>query len=85
LAIYGAGFYGAFISACLQHPEKIACVIDQNPFLQGCKVNGVDIVSPTALPEDISMILVGLNPAYAKSLIEEIPEFSSRQLTYFYL
>jgi ubiquinone/menaquinone biosynthesis C-methylase UbiE len=85
LAIYGAGFYGAFISACLQHPEKIACVIDQNPFLQGCKVNGVDIISPTALPEDISMILVGLNPAYAKSLIEEIPELSSRQLTYFYL
>lgn len=84
-AIYGAGFYGAFISSCLQHPEKIACVIDQNPFLHGRKANGVDIVPPTGLPEDINVVLVGLNPAHARRLIEEIPEFRNRQLTYFFL
>lgn len=85
LAVYGAGFYGAFISTCLQYPERIACVIDQNPFLHGRKMNGVDIVPPTGLPGDISVILVGLNPAHAKRLIEEIPEFRSRHLTYFFL
>lgn len=85
LAVYGAGFYGAFISSCLQHPKRIACVIDQNSFLQGRKVNGVNIVPPSGLPEDIDVVLVGLNPAHARRLIEEIPEFRRRRLTYFYL
>lgn len=85
LALYGAGFYGAFISSCLQHSERIACVIDQNPFLQGRKINGADVVSPAGLPEDINVVLVGLNPAHARRLIEEIPEFRSRRLAYFFL
>ncbi len=85
LAVYGAGFYGAFIFSCLQHPEKIVSVIDQNSFLQGRKANGVEIVSPAGLPEDVDVVMVGLNPAHARSLIEEIPEFRRRQLTYFFL
>ena len=84
-AVYGAGFYGAFISSCLQHPERIACVIDQNPFLQGRKVNGVTVISPTDMPEFIKVVLIGLNPAYAKCLIGEVAEFRLRQLTYFFL
>jgi ubiquinone/menaquinone biosynthesis C-methylase UbiE len=84
-AVYGAGFYGAFIASCLQHPERISCVIDQNTFLHGRKVNGVDVVPPAGLPENTNVILVGLNPAHAKRLIEEIPDFRSRQLTYFFL
>jgi len=85
LAVYGAGFYGAFIASCLQQPERIACVIDQNSFLHGRKINGASIVSPIELPDDIKVILVGLNPAHARKLIEEIPEFNRRQLTYFFL
>lgn len=85
LAVYGAGFYGAFISSCLQHPEIIAYIVDQNPFLQGRNVNGVPIVPPAGLPDNIDVVLVGLNPAHARRLIEDIPEFSSRNLTYFFL
>ena len=84
-AIYGAGFYGAFIASCLQQPERIACVIDQNPFLHGREMNGASIVSPIELPDDIKVILVGLNPAHARKMIEDIPEFSRRQLSYFFL
>jgi len=85
LAVYGAGFYGAFIASCLQHPEKIAYIVDRNPFLQGRNVNDVPIVSPAELPDNIEVVLVGLNPAHARRLIEEVPEFSSRHLTYFFL
>lgn len=85
VAVYGAGFYGAYIFSCLQNRERIKCVIDQNPFLHGCQVNGVNVVAPANLPAEISIVLVGLNPAYAKKLIEEIPEFRGKQLTYFFL
>lgn len=85
LAIYGAGFYGAFTAACLRHPEKIACMIDQNPYLHGRKLNGIPIVPPSGLPANISVVLVGMNPAHARKLVTEIPEFSNRQLSYFFL
>jgi hypothetical protein len=85
LIIHVAGFYGAFISLCLLLPERITCVIDQNPFLHGRKVNGVTIVPPIGLPEDINVVLVGLNPAHAKRLVEEIPEFRRRRPAYFFL
>jgi SAM-dependent methyltransferase len=85
LAIYGAGFYGTFISICMKNPERISCVVDQNTFLQGRKINGVEIVAPADLPKNINVVMVGLNPAHAKAVIEDIPEFRHRQLTYFYL
>lgn len=85
VAIYGAGFYGAFITSCLRHPQKIACVIDQNPFLHGRTANGARVVPPADLPTDVRVVLVGLNPAYARKLIDEIQEFRSRNLEYFFL
>ena len=85
VAIYGAGFYGAFISSCLAHPERIACIIDRNPFLQGRESNGIPIISPGNLPESVETVLVGLNPAQAKKLISDITEFRNRNITYFYL
>ena len=85
LALYGAGFYGAFITSCLQHSERIVCIIDQNPFLQGRAVNGISVIPPTELPDDIRVVLVGLNPANARKVVEGIPEFGNRQLTYFFL
>ncbi len=85
IAIYGAGFYGAFITSCLQHPERVACVIDQNSFLTGRTVNGVEVIQPATLPQDIQVVLVGLNPIYARKYIEEIREFQSRKLTYLFL
>lgn len=85
VAIYGAGFYGAFIFSCLQHPERINCFIDQNPFLHGRKAFGLAIIAPGELQDEISVIMTGLNPAHAGRQIAGIPEFKNKPLTYFYL
>lgn len=85
LALYGAGFYGAFIESCLQHSQRIVCIIDQNPFMQGRVVNGISVIPPAELPDDIRVVLVGLNPANARKVVEGIREFGNRQLTYFFL
>lgn len=85
VAIYGAGFYGAFIAANLRRPDKIRCHLDQNVYLQGRSMNGHPILSPADLPSDICTVLVGLNPAHARRLIAEISSLASRDLNYFYL
>ncbi len=84
-AIYGAGFYGAFIASNLRYPERAVCVLDQNPFLQGRDVNGVPVLSPSELPARVKKVLVGLNPAVAKNVIAEVQALHSRDLEYFYL
>ena len=85
LAVYGAGFYGAFIKSCLVRPERIRCFIDQNPFLQGGDLGGVPIVSPDDLAEDIRNVFVGLNPGHAKKIIASVAAFEARDLSYFYI
>lgn len=85
VAIYGAGFYGAFISAHLSDRGRVACHLDQNRFLSNKKFNGRPILLPDKLPDDVRTVLVGLNPAHAKSIIADIPALSGKALTYFYL
>lgn len=85
VAIYGAGFYGMFIATCLRHLDRVECVVDQNAFLQGKVINGMTIVSPIDMPAEISTILVGLNPAHAESVIEDISVFKNRNIEFFYL
>lgn len=85
VAIYGAGFYGAFIFSCLIHPSRISCFLDQNPFLQGTEFNGKPVLSPADLPTEVDTLLVGLNPSHAKQIIAAIPALADRDLRYFYL
>jgi len=85
VAIYGAGFYSAFLIGCMENPDMVTCLIDQNPFLYGKEMKGLPIVSPGKLPESVDTILVGLNPAHARNIIGEILSFSARNITYFYL
>jgi len=85
IAVYGAGFYGAFIFANLTHPERIACYLDQNPFLQGKESNGRPILPPSELPSDVKTVFVGLNPVHAKAIISDVATLSKRELDYFYL
>lgn len=85
IAVYGAGFYGAFISSNLDHPDRIVCYLDQNRFLHGKEFNMRPILSPCDLPADVRTLLVGLNPAHSKAIISDIPALSSRLLNYFYL
>jgi SAM-dependent methyltransferase len=84
-AVYGAGFYGAFISASLAEPGRIICYLDQNPYLQGKEFNGCPILAPSELPEDVKNVLVGLNPAHSRAIISSIPALVGRKLEYFYL
>lgn len=83
--IYGAGFYGAFIAACLPDEVEVLCFIDQNPHLQGRSLNGRQVMSAQTLPEEANTLLVGLNPAHARQIIAEVPELHARVLRYFYL
>lgn len=85
IAVYGAGFYAAFITAALARPARIACYLDQNPFLQGKEFNGQPVLPPADLPNDLATLLVGLNPAHARAIIADIPALSRRKLDYFYL
>lgn len=85
VAIYGAGFYGAFIAAQLRRPEKIRCHLDQNAYLLGRTLNGRPILAPADLPSDVRAVLVGLNPAHARRIIGEIDALAKRDVQYFYL
>lgn len=84
-AIYGSGFYGTFITTCLEHPERISCYIDQSPWRQGERLMDRPIVSPAELDKDIGYIYVGLRPEIARANIDDIPEFKDKGLDYFYL
>lgn len=85
VAIYGAGFYGSFITACLGGAERVVCFVDQNPFLQGRTLFGRPVVSPSELDEAVDTLLVGLNPAYAGRIIADISAFKARALRCFFL
>jgi hypothetical protein len=84
VAIYGAGFYGAFVAANLARPDNVRCHLDQNAFLQGRQMNGKPILPPAELPADVRTLLVGLNPAHARRIIADIPALAARELDCFF-
>lgn len=84
-AIYGAGFYGSFIHTALKHPERVGCFMDQNKFLQGSTLAEKPIIAPADLPVDIRNVYVGLNPVHARTIIESVVEFQSRNLNYLFM
>ena len=65
-AIYGSGFYGAFIHASLARAESVECFLDQNPHRQKQTLLGKPILAPEALPETVRRLYVGLNPRVAR-------------------
>lgn len=85
VAIYGAGFYGAFVVSCLKDPQRVVCHLDQNIYLQGRELNGRPILAPAQLPTHIRHLWVGLNPAHARRIIAQVEALASRQLFYFFL
>ncbi len=85
IAIYGAGFYGNLIASLLTDTESITCFIDQNPHLQGSELWGKKVFSPDNLPQNVTHVLVGLNPAKAHTIIESITSWHDRALSYTYL
>jgi SAM-dependent methyltransferase len=84
IAVYGAGFYGTFITAALAQPKRVRCCLDQNPFLQGRLFNERwPVIHPAHLPSDVTVLLVGLNPTQARSIIDSVP--SLHRLRAFFL
>lgn len=84
-AIYGAGFYGAFLAANINNFSSVKFIIDQSPHLQGKLIFNREVIPPNKLPKEIDVIYVGLNPMYAKSIIESTALKSMSHLKYFYL
>ncbi len=86
IAIYGAGFYGVYLSSLLRDCDKeLTCFLDSNPFLQGTQQAGIPILSPSQLPEDISTIMVGLNPVHARNIIASVESFANKNLEFIYI
>jgi predicted methyltransferase len=81
-AIYGSGFYGTTIATCLAEFGRVVCFLDQNPHRQKQTLLGIPIRPPEALPPEVRVMYVGLNPAVARS-IAGLPAFQGRALAYF--
>jgi SAM-dependent methyltransferase len=82
-AVYGAGFYGTMLDATLERPAR--CFVDRNPHLQGTTHLDRPVVAPDALPQDVTTVYVGLNPAIAREAIAEIAGWRQRPLDLFFL
>jgi SAM-dependent methyltransferase len=83
-AIYGSGFYGAFISTCLEESERVRCFLDQNPHRQKQHLLDLPIVAPELLPGEVSSIYVGLNPRVARKEIAAMKNLQARECDFFY-
>jgi SAM-dependent methyltransferase len=85
VAIYGAGFYGAYVYTRLTRPERVRCFVDKNPFLQGREYYGHPVIAPEALDPAVRHVLVALNPGVARRAIGDVAAWSVRPMTYIYL
>lgn len=83
-AIYGSGFYGAYILSQLSRPDAIRFVLDKSPWRQGKDLSGIPVIAPEALPDTIAVLYAGLNPAIARNVIESQPQLciAGRQIVY---
>ncbi len=84
-AIYGAGFYGTFITTQLERPEAVTCFLDQNPHRQKQTLLDKPILAPERLPPEVRVVYVGLNPAHARATIQAVPALASGRVAFFYL
>lgn len=67
VGIYGAGFYGSLIASRLGQVPK--CFLDSNPHLQGSIHMNVPVLAPADCPQDLDLLLVGLNPVHAATIV----------------
>ncbi len=73
IAIYGSGFYGAWIASELNEPERVRCFLDRSPYQQGRMLFDRPIIAPERMPQDIDTVFVGLNPRIAREVLAEPP------------
>jgi SAM-dependent methyltransferase len=85
IAIYGSGVYGLFIAATLTSLDNIACFVDMNPFRQGLTLLNRPVIAPQDLEEDVETVFVGLNPQYARQIIEQTTSLHSVERNFVFL
>ena len=85
LAIYGSGFYGAFIFTALRDSSRVRCFLDQSPYQQGKTLFDKPIVKPESLPDDVQVLFVGLNPKIARQTIEQLDWLRDRSVSTVFL
>ena len=68
-AIFGAGFYGAWIATTLGAEAGVLCFADNNVHLQSTELFGLPIVKPADLPRAVEVVYVGLNPERARDIV----------------
>lgn len=85
IAIYGSGFYGAFIFTALRDASRVRCFLDQSPFRQGKTLFDKPILKPETLPADIGVLFVGLNPKVARQTIDQLHWLRDRSVSSVFL
>ena len=68
IVIYGAGFYGTLFYNFLKY--KPTCFLDKSIHLNNRKHLGIPVLSPEKCPQNIDILLIGLNPEKAKSIFQ---------------
>lgn len=84
-AIYGSGFYGAYIASHLRHLDRVQCFLDRNPYQQGKTLFGKPILAPAELPSGVRALHVGLNPLIARAALAEQTWLSGRDVDLMFL
>jgi len=84
-AIFGAGFYGAFLAARMAERAPAACFIDNNHHLWGSSIFGVPVVPPDKLPQGTDLVFVGVNPARARAIAATVPSLQRPGLDLIYM
>ncbi|MGU3495334.1 class I SAM-dependent methyltransferase [Xanthobacteraceae bacterium A53D] len=72
-AIYGAGFYGAWISSRLGARVSVVGFLDQNPNLKGTQMFDRPVMPPADLPDAVEVVFIGLNPKKARAIVASVP------------
>jgi SAM-dependent methyltransferase len=69
IAIYGAGFYGAFALSVLERPERVVLFLDGDLRRQGTCYLDRPIRAPQEVDGQFEALIVGLDPRVARDVI----------------
>lgn len=84
-AIYGSGFYGAYIASILDDPGRVVCFLDASPYQQGKTLFGHAILPPPQLADTVRLLYVALNPLIARDAVANMSWLRDRSLTLVFL
>ncbi len=84
-AIYGSGFYGAYIATTLASADQLRCFLDASPYQQGKTVLGFPVLEPQQLPADVKVLYIGLNPVIARKTVATMQWLQQRDIKIVYL